>query len=172
MIPLIYTLALAFCFAALIGFSLLNLVIGFVISYFVLSYLPRLPRTRAFRLPIMETGGQLKTFRRRVLYVIWDFLRDLTLSNFLIAEDAWTPTDKYRPDIVHVPVHDLGPLQIMLLSSRITLTPGTLSCDVTADKQYLLVHVMYMRGKSRQEVARDLRRPADILMEEVPEIDP
>ena len=142
------------------GFSLPNLIVGFVLAILIMAILPQLPKYRALPVPRLESGRKLLLFTRNLLAFLFDFLCDLTLSNLQLAWDIWTPGGNYRPRLVKVPVADLTPLQITLLSSRITLTPGTLSMEITSDKEHLIVHVMYP-GKG--DVGRRLRRPIDIL---------
>jgi multicomponent Na+:H+ antiporter subunit E len=49
-----------------------------------------------------------------------------------------------RPAIVAIPLDLRGDLEITLLANLITLTPGTLSLDVSSDKRVLYVHSMYV----------------------------
>jgi multicomponent K+:H+ antiporter subunit E len=77
-----------------------------------------------------------------------------------MAWDVITPRDYHRVRLIEVPVEDLSEREIALLIHRITLTPGTLTCGLTEDGRYLLVHEMY--GASRGLAAR-LRKPVDLL---------
>ncbi len=90
----------------------------------------------------------------------WDFLYDLAKSNLLLAWDVITPKDYHHVRLVEVPLRGLSEEEISLLIHRITLTPGTLSCDVVSDRSALIVHAMYGSGP---ELAHNLRRPLDIL---------
>lgn len=49
-----------------------------------------------------------------------------------------------RPAIVAVPLSLTSDYEITILANLITLTPGTLSVDVSADKKLLYVHALYM----------------------------
>jgi multicomponent Na+:H+ antiporter subunit E len=49
-----------------------------------------------------------------------------------------------RPAIVAIPLDLRSPLAITLLAQMITLTPGTLSLDVSSDRRVLYVHSMYV----------------------------
>jgi multicomponent Na+:H+ antiporter subunit E len=49
-----------------------------------------------------------------------------------------------RPAIVAVPLDLTSDFQITLLANLITLTPGTLSLDISDDKKILYVHGMYV----------------------------
>jgi multicomponent Na+:H+ antiporter subunit E len=99
-------------------------------------------------------------FLLNAMHFMVDFLRDLLISNFYVAYDVWTPRDHFSPRIVFVPIDDLSDIEVALLATRISLTPGTLSMDVSADRRFLLVHSMYPSGSDDSE---SLRRPIQIL---------
>lgn len=93
-------------------------------------------------------------------WFVWDFLVDLTKSNLRMALDVLTPKDLHRVRMVLIPIDDLTDFEVLLLSNRITLTPGTLTCAVTGDRRHLLVHTMYL---AENETGIELRRPLDRL---------
>ncbi len=97
---------------------------------------------------------------RRYLLFLSDFAVDLAISNLVMAWDVLTPWDLHTVSLIKVPIEDLSEAEVVLLSHRITLTPGTLACAVTADGRYLLVHDMY---PAKGDMARKLRRSIDIL---------
>lgn len=96
----------------------------------------------------------------RVLHFLYDFAVDLAVSNVVMAWDVLTPQDRHKASLIKVPIEDLSEAELVLLSHRITLTPGTLACAVTADERFLLVHAMY---PTKGDMARKLRQPIDIL---------
>jgi multicomponent Na+:H+ antiporter subunit E len=49
-----------------------------------------------------------------------------------------------RPGIVAVPLDAQTDLEITLMANLITLTPGTLSLDVSEDRHTLYVHAMFV----------------------------
>ena len=53
-----------------------------------------------------------------------------------------------KPGIVKIPLDLETDVEITLLASLITLTPGTLSLDVSKDKKVLYVHSMYVYDKA------------------------
>ncbi len=159
MVLIFYSFLMAVTYALLVGFSIPNLIIGYVLGIIILSWIPQLPSARAFLLPHIPSGKKLPGFFLDIGLFVWDFLVDLTISNFQIAWDVLTPTDHFQPTLIQVPVGDLTKFELMILASRITLTPGTLSVDVTADQQQLVVHVMYP-GKG--DIAKQLRKPIDL----------
>lgn len=90
-----------------------------------------------------------------------EFIRDLTMCNLQIAWDVITPTDHYAPQMVMVPVDDLSDVEMTILSSMITLTPGTLSIDLDEARRHLIVHAMYPADLDKMPT--ELRRPIDLI---------
>ena len=64
-----------------------------------------------------------------------------------MAYDVVTPKFYMTPGIVRVPLEAETNLEITLLANLITLTPGTLSLDVSDDRKVLYVHAMYLKDK-------------------------
>lgn len=151
---------LVFSFALLVGFSLPSLLVGLVVTMGVLVVMPQLPSPNALPFPSLKTGTQLLRLIFNLLHFLFDFVLDLALSNFVVAYDVWSPKPRYKPRFIDVPISDLTSFQILVLATRITLTPGTLSVDVSADRETLIVHSMYPKGDGDSE---SLRRPIEIL---------
>ncbi len=113
--------------------SLSSLVIGFVLGYFVLWLTQSMmPPTRYF--------GRLSAAIRFAGYFLWQLL----LSNLRVAYDVVTPHLYMRPGIIAIPLDAKTDQEITLLANFITLTPGTLSLDVSEDRRYLYVHAMFV----------------------------
>ncbi len=73
-------------------------------------------------------------------YVLWEIL----LSGIRVAWEVLTPRARARPGIIRVPLDLERDDQIALLAHLVTLTPGTVSLDVTPAKDALYVHVMFL----------------------------
>lgn len=54
-----------------------------------------------------------------------------------------------KPGIVKVPLDAKSDIEITLLANLISLTPGTLSLDVSNDRKVLYVHAMYISDKEK-----------------------
>ena len=113
------------------AFSLLNLTVGFVLAFLALW------------LPCRMWGDDIY-FRRpwRILHVMLIFIWELVVSASTVAKLVLSPGLPFKPAIVAVPLdikHDLG---ITLFANLISLTPGTLSLDVSDDRGTLYVHAM------------------------------
>lgn len=83
---------------------------------------------------------------RRAVSLAVLFLYELMVSAVRVALVVVRPdmSRAVRPAIVAVPLSVKSDAEITLLANLITLTPGTLSVDVSADKSVLYVHALCM----------------------------
>jgi multicomponent Na+:H+ antiporter subunit E len=77
-----------------------------------------------------------------ILEFVAFFLRELVTANIRLAFDTLRPARDLRPGVVAVPLDVTTDWQIMILSNLITLTPGSLSLDVSQDRRTIYVHTM------------------------------
>lgn len=54
-----------------------------------------------------------------------------------------------KPAIIRVPLDCINDVQITWLSNVISLTPGTLVVDISPQKDFLYMHVMYLDDKEQ-----------------------
>lgn len=74
------------------------------------------------------------------LLVLWDVI----IANFQVARIIlFLPRDKIRSAWITVPVDLTSPEAISLLAGTITMTPGTLTADFSADGRALLIHALH-----------------------------
>lgn len=83
------------------------------------------------------------------LWLLAYFARELVLSGLKVAWLALQPRLKLRPAIVAYPLTLVTDAQITLLANMITLTPGTLSVDVSADRKTLFIHAIDLASRER-----------------------
>ena len=69
-------------------------------------------------------------------------LRDIVISNLQVARLILGPESRIHPSFLWVPLELRDVHGITALASIITMTPGTLSCDLSADRRHLLVHCL------------------------------
>ncbi len=67
---------------------------------------------------------------------------DIVLANIAVARLILGPTARLNPVFVHVPLTLTQPMSISLLASIITMTPGTVSSDLSQDNKVLIVHAL------------------------------
>ncbi|ANT64657.1 Na+/H+ antiporter subunit E [Prosthecochloris sp. CIB 2401] len=90
--------------------------------------------------------GETRYFEKlpRVITFIFYFLKELIIANMKVAFDIVTPKDYMKPGIIAFPLDVESDIEITLFANLVTLTPGTLSLDVSADKRILYVHALYV----------------------------
>lgn len=78
--------------------------------------------------------------RRAVLLLARRVLWDIVLSNIEVARRILGPERALSPAFVWLPLELTNIHGITALASIITLTPGTVSAELSADRRHLLVH--------------------------------
>lgn len=130
----LWNILLAATWAVATGmFSLGNLTVGFVLGYFILLFARRAigPSNYFAKVP-------------RVVGFFFFYVGQLILANLRVAYDVITPTHYMRPGVIAVPLDVETDAELTLLANLITLTPGTLSLDLSPDRKTLYVHTMYI----------------------------
>lgn len=69
-------------------------------------------------------------------------LMDIVIANMQVAVLILGPLKKMKPGFVAVPLDITQKLPITLLASTVSLTPGTVSCDVSEDHCWLYIHAL------------------------------
>ena len=132
MILLLINLLLMLAWGAMTGsFSEMNLVFGFLLGFGAIWLL-------------REQAGSNAYFGRatRVLSLFLLFLKELALSAIRVVILVLQPKMDMKPGIFAFPLTVDRDFEIALLANLITLTPGTLSVDVSEDRKYLFVHAI------------------------------
>jgi multicomponent K+:H+ antiporter subunit E len=70
-------------------------------------------------------------------------LRDILMSNIDVARRVLGPESAIQSRFVWVPLSIRDPHGIVALAGIITMTPGTLSSDLSPDRKHLLVHALH-----------------------------
>jgi multisubunit Na+/H+ antiporter MnhE subunit len=78
----------------------------------------------------------------KLLSLVLLFIKELALSAFKVAVLVASPKMALKPGIFAFPLTVDRDFEITLLANLITLTPGTLSVDVSEDRTVLYVHAL------------------------------
>ncbi len=124
------------------AFTLSNFVLGFVLGYLVLLIMQPL---------LGEAGYDARLWHQVTLVGV--FVVELVLSSLRVAYEAATPGFGMRAGIIAVPLDVESDLGITLFANLISLTPGTLSLELSDDRSRLFVHAMYIDDTPEAEVA-------------------
>jgi multicomponent Na+:H+ antiporter subunit E len=122
------------------SFTLPNLILGLLVAALALL----LFRDRIGGWPALSRAG-------RGLKLALFFIKELLLSALAVARLAVSPNlgKRLKPAIVAYPLKLESDAEITLLANLITLTPGTLSVDVSDDRQRLIIHVLSLESRER-----------------------
>lgn len=85
----------------------------------------------------------------RIVSFIFYFLYEVIVANVQVAYEVMTPNLYVKPGIIKIPLDVETNVEISILANLITLTPGTLSIDVSDDKKVLYVHSMYVTDRDK-----------------------
>lgn len=141
---------LVFAWVAVTGeVSVANLLEGAVLAGLLVLVL-RVPLRRRFRLEKVP----------KALGLLLYFLKELLLSNAAVARILLSPASFLSPGIVAVPLDLKSDAGITVLANLVTLTPGTLSLDVSPDRTTLYVHALHVDDPDafRREVKEGFER--------------
>lgn len=110
------------------GMAVFGVILGIIIPRAFAAWWP--DRPQGFRLG------------RMILYVLL-VLYDIVVANVQVAWIVLTrPNSKLRPAWVVIPLDLRQPEAISVLAGTITLTPGTVSADLSSNGHSLLVHAL------------------------------
>jgi multicomponent K+:H+ antiporter subunit E len=110
------------------GMAVFGLILGVLIPRLTASYWPDRP-----------LGFHPSRMVGYMLVVVWDIM----VANVQVAWIVLTrPNSKLRPAWIVVPLDLVQPEAITILAGTITLTPGTVSADLSDGGHSLLVHAL------------------------------
>ena len=126
-------------------------LLGVVVPLYTTRFWPNAPRVQRF-------GALFK-------YILV-FLYDVLIANLQVAWWILRSQDRLRPRFVFIPLEVEHPFVVTALASTISLTPGTVSTHLSADRKMLIVHCLTAKtmtscrgdqGSLREAARGDLR---------------
>ncbi len=136
------------------SFDLYTLAAGFVLGYLMLALVsPATPQGKAYTAKVLK-----------LLSFTGYFFKILIQSNLQVAREVITPGFSMSPRFIRFPVAGLTDFQLTSFANTISLTPGTLSVDVSPDGSSLYVHCMY--AKDPKQATDDLQSLLDRMRKE------
>jgi multicomponent K+:H+ antiporter subunit E len=121
---------------------LLGAVFAVAVPYFTRAFLPVRPKVRSW-----------STALRFVPLFLWDVI----VANMVVAWLIINVRRTLRPVWLVIPLDITNPYAVTTLASVISLTPGTVSSELSADRRTLLVHALDVEDPEA-EVARIKQR--------------
>ena len=152
---LLLNLILALTWAALQGeLNAANVVMGFLVSA-ALIYLFR----RMFFRPLYFRKGVLG------LTLALVFIKELIKSNIAVLRVVLNPWLRVRSGVIAVPTELTNDVALTMLANMITLTPGTLTLDISLDRRYLYVHTLNLDDP--EDVKQEIHQAFEVYLREL-----
>jgi multicomponent K+:H+ antiporter subunit E len=111
------------------GHIILAVILGIFIPYLCAP----------LRIPQPRMAKPLKL----IPYILMVF-KDVVVANVEVAMLVVGPTKRIQPGFIAIPLDIKDDLPITMLASTVSMTPGTVSAEISEDKQFLYVHVLNM----------------------------
>lgn len=125
-------------------YTLTGISAGFAIGYLALWV------TR----PLYDQPEYFQRVHRALILIVY-FVYSLFASGLRVFWNVIALPGDTRPGIVAVPLTAESDIEIMLVANLISLTPGTLSLEVSADRRWLFVHFMFL--ESREAAVKEIK---------------
>lgn len=92
-----------------------------------------------------------------VAFVLWEIM----IANMVVAKMILGRANKLQPGFIAYQLHLESPVAISLLANTISLTPGTVSCDLSEDGRTLLIHALHIDDVAmiKADIARKFEQP-------------
>lgn len=110
-----------------LGNIIMGAILGFVVPLLTAKFWPDSP--------------SIKSYPKLFKYIVV-FLYDVLVANVQVAAWILGPQDKLRPRWLYMPLEVQDPFSITLLAATISLTPGTVSAHISADRKLLVIHCL------------------------------
>lgn len=110
-----------------VGHIVLGLFLGWAIPLLVKGFLIEVPRVRK----------PLKLFRFMLMVC-----GDIVVANLHVAKLVLGPKEKLRPAFIVMPMRIENEFVLAVLTSIVSLTPGTVSAGLSPDHKNLLMHAL------------------------------
>ena len=102
----------------------------------------------------------------KVISYILLVLKDIVVANVQVAFLVIGPMRKIKPGFVAVPLDLPDTFPVTVLASTVTMTPGTVSAEVSKDQKWLYVHVLNM-PENEQEVIDFIKQRYESRVKEI-----
>jgi len=151
-------------------FIILNLLLTSLMTWFTLNVYSSIPSTGFVSILIFAAWNVLfwlisffynkKAFYKtpKILALITFYFKELIIASIRVAYEIVSLKNRMQPAVIAFPLEAKTDFEITLLANFITLTPGTLSIDVSNDKKTLFIHEVYLKAGDKQNKIDQIKR--------------
>ncbi|MFP8966944.1 Na+/H+ antiporter subunit E [Pokkaliibacter sp. CJK22405] len=102
--------------------------------------------------PLMDQRTYIRSFNGMLRFIL-NLLYDVVIANFEVAIRVLRSPKRLQPAFIRFPLELTHDLPITVLASTISLTPGTVSADITEDRRFLVIHVLDLQEDEETLIA-------------------
>jgi multicomponent Na+:H+ antiporter subunit E len=148
-------LLLALTWSALQGeLNAANFAIGFLISAAIIYF---------FRQMFFSPRYFRKTALGVSLALV--FIKELIKANIAVLRVVISPRLRVRSGVIAVPTELTDDVALTMLANMITLTPGTLTLDISPDRRHVFVHTLNLDNP--EDVKQEIRMAFEVYLREL-----
>ncbi|MBQ3198779.1 MAG: Na+/H+ antiporter subunit E [Firmicutes bacterium] len=100
-----------------------------------------------------------------LVQLVFIFMYELLVANLTVLVKVFSPRLNIKPGIIKVPIEVEGPFWITTLANMITLTPGTLTVEVSPDNKFFYVHCLNIDNE--ESIVSDIKDTFEKKIQEV-----
>lgn len=89
--------------------------------------------------------------------LVFFYIKELFKASWRVTYDVLTRHAYMQPGVLAYELRDMSDLEITLLANLITLTPGSLSIDISDDRKILYIHETYMDDFNIEKTKEEIR---------------
>ncbi len=143
----ILNILIALGWAAIMGeLSMGTLGTGFVFGYLILL----------LAAPVLPRSAYTDRVWRAIGLGLY-FIKELVVSSLIVARDVLRPGFHMHSGVIAVPLDVTSDIEITMFANMISLTPGTLSIEISDDRKTLYVHAMYLDPRHIDQAAYTIK---------------
>ena len=115
--------------------------------------------------PLALPTAKIKRPFKFITYILL-VLKDIVVANVQVAILVIGPMRNIKPGFIAIPLDMKDTFAITILASTVTMTPGTVSCELSEDREWLYVHVLDMPD-DEQEVINFIKQRYEARVKEI-----
>ncbi|MFQ5779477.1 MAG: Na+/H+ antiporter subunit E [Nitrospiria bacterium] len=150
---ILHNIVLAFIWCLLQEkFDFPEFLLGALFGYAILYLLREVLDDKKDERRILQHRDYFHLTAKTARYIVI-FLKELIKANIEVVKIVLSPNLNITPGIIAYKLDVKTDAGITLLANSITLTPGTLSVDISDDRKTLYIHALHMDNVREQEAS-------------------
>jgi multicomponent Na+:H+ antiporter subunit E len=93
------------------------------------------------------------------------FFKELLMANIAVLRVVFSPRARVSSGVIALPTELTNDVALTMLANMITLTPGTLTLDISPDRRYLYVHTLNLDDP--EKVKEEIHRAFEVYLREL-----